>query len=484
MKIFRLALVLLLLVTPLSRVQSQDVIYSAYDKFDFRDDDYDIVGVTGGRLFTYAHQSEGAQLNAYDDSMNKVATILLDFFPERIYKVKFIAYPDKIITLYQALESNKVIQYAALLDNLGRLVGKPVQLGSVKTGIFGATKVYFSAEVSENKKYILVYNASDHGRDIDFDGKWLDDKLNIVKRCKASYSADNAVSHGDLALSNEGTVFLPLFTTSGALNYADQFWILKLLPGASRFEARELPLGDKYGASGYLKMDNVNNRIYFGGFYSNKKNGGFDGIIFADYDVASGDFRNHKFIPFDNKLIDAAGARRKNHAFDNYEVKQLVVKNDGGFVLVSEVHYITTRSNYMPGFGYYSYYSQYMNTMVREYHFDDIMALSYNSDGTRIWSSFIPKFQYSQEDGGVFSSYALLNTGGTLAFLFNDFNVSRSRIQLATIDADGKTDIHSFTAEGNDNPDWLPRSGRQVSPRDLVIPCFHKRQICFAKVMF
>ena len=112
------------------------------------------------------------------------------------------------------------------------------------------------------------------------------------------------------------------------------------------------------------------------------------------------------------------------------------------------------------------------------------MALSYNKDGMREWSSFIPKLQYSQEDGGVFSSYALLNTGGTLGFLFNDFNVAHSRIQLGTIDASGTTDIHSFVAEGNDYPDWLPKSGKQVAGRVLIVPCFHKKQICFARVDF
>ena len=80
--------------------------------------------------------------------------------------------------------------------------------------------------------------------------------------------------------------------------------------------------------------------------------------------------------------------------------------------------------------------------------------------------------------------YAFLNSGGTLGFLFNDFDTRMSRIQLATIDADGKTDMRSFTADGNDNPDWLPRHGKQVSAREIVIPCLRKKQICFAKVVF
>jgi len=463
---------------------AQDVIYSEYDKFDFHSDEYAIVGMTGGLLYTYTNLPGNAMLNAYDDSMNKVATVLLDFFPEKIYQAKFISYPDKIIVLYQAIESNKVVQYAALLDEKGRLKNKPVELGNVKTGIFGATRTYFSSVVSDDKKSIVIYSAYDKGEEVEFDGKWLDDRLSVTKRSHVSFNTDKKVAHGEIDVSNDGVVYVPTFTTVGAQNYADQFWILSLTPGANKFDVREMPLDEKFAASGYIKIDNMNRRVYFGGFYSDKKSGSFDGIIYAAYDIAGGAFTSKKCIPFDPELLRAAGSRRKNHAFDNYAVRQLIVKNDGGFVLVSEVQYITTRSNYTPGIGYYSYYSPYMTNMVHEYHYNDIMALSYNKDGLRDWSSFIPKVQYSQEDGGVFSSYALMNSGGTLAFLFNDFNAAHSRIQLATLDADGKSDKHSFTAEGNDNPDWLPRAGKQVGARTLIVPCFHKKQICFAKVVF
>lgn len=479
----KVALALVFFVCVTTIVRSQDVVYSEYDKFDFRTDEYSVVGMVAGRLYTYENISGDAMLIAYDDSMNRVATVLLDFFPPRIYQARFIAYPDKIIVLYQAIESNKVVQYAALLDEKGLLKSKPVEIGSVKTGIFGATRAYFSAVISEDKKTILVYSANDKGSSIEFDGKWLDDKLTILKRSKAAFNADNTIEHGELNLDNKGTVYMAAYTPTGALNYADQYWILTLPEGAAKFEPKELQLDEKFAASGYMKLDNVNGCVYFGGFYSDKKNGSYDGIIYAVYDIASGTYLNRKFIPFDRDLM-AAGAKHRAHAFDNYQVRQLIVKKDGGFVLVAEVEYISTRSNYAPGFGYYSYYSPYMTTIVHEYHYDDIMALSYNKDGTRDWCAFIPKTQYSQEDAGVFSSYALLNTGGTLAFLFNDFNSNHSRIQLATLDAEGKTDIHSFTAEGNDYPDWLPRSGKQVAARALLVPCFHKKQICFAKVVF
>ena len=478
-------ILMLLLVVPMYTGRSQDVIYSAYERFDHRDGEYSVVGMTGGRLYNYYNSINGAMLEAFDDSMNRTATILLDFFPNKIYQTRFISYADKIVILYQALESNKVVQYAALLDDRGRLKDKPIELWSAKTSIFGAMKNYFYSVVSDDKKKILIYSLNEKGNNVEFEGKWLDDSLRILKKSKATFSGDKQMSSGDVCINNDGTVFMSAYTTAGAQNYADQYWLLSLGQGENKFVPHAMNLSGKFAASGYLKIDNVNGRVYFGGYYTNKKNGSYEGIIFASYDIPSANYQNLKFIPFDSDLAAAAGARQKNHPFDNYVVKQLIVKNDGGFVMMSEISYITTRTTYTPGFGYYSsFYSPNSSTMIREYHYNDIMALAYNKDGVKEWQSIIPKEQYSQEDGGIFSSYLLLNSGGSLAFLYNDFNTSRSRIQLATLDPGGKTLLNAFSVDDNDGRDWLPRAGKQVASRVLIIPCLRKKQICFAKVMF
>ena len=474
---------LLLFLVPI-KSNAQRVNYSTYDKFDYRNGDYSVVGMTGGLLYTYRSDENGYFLDAYDDSMNKLASVVLDFFPDKIYQTKFIAYADKIIVLYQALESNKVVQYAVLLDEKGRMKAKPVMLGSTKTGLFGATKTYYSCVVSDNKKLIFIYSTDVKGETFEADGKWIDDNLNVFKHAHASFKADNPLQQGEACMGNDSTVYFATYCVDGAEKYADQYWFLRLRPAELKFDPVEIPLGKRYAAGGYVKVDNNNNCVYFGGFYSDHKNGNFNGLIFARYENATKRLGSIKFLPFDEELRNAAGSRRPERAFDNYLVKQLIVKNDGGFVMISEIHYVSTHSNYTPQMGFYSYYNPYSTSVVREYHFNDIMALSYNADGQRQWSSFIPKEQTSQEDGGMFSSYSLLNSGGTLAFLFNDFNNQHSRIQVATVYGEGKTNLHAFVPEGNDSPDWLPRAGKQVGGRVIVIPCIKKKQICFARVSF
>jgi hypothetical protein len=312
----------------------------------------------------------------------------------------------------------------------------------------------------------------------------MDDKLNLTKKSTAYFDAEQSVTAGELNLDNDGTAYLAAYTATGANNYADNFWILSLTPGENKFATHALNLGDKFAASGYMKVDNVNHKVYFGGFYADKKNGAFDGAIYAVYSIANGAFITQKYIAFDQDLITSVGGGRQNHVFDNFEVTQIVVRNDGGFVLVTEMHYVTTRSSYTSSMGYGTMYSPGMSTMVREYHFNDILAISYGDDGNRQWSAVIRKQQYSQDDGGRASSYAFLNSGGTLAFIYNDFGTARAAVKIATIAPDGKTEVSSFRPASQMDPEWIPRVGKQVGAREVVVPCLHKKQICYAKIVF
>jgi hypothetical protein len=484
----RLFVVLLLSICLSANAFAQEVIYSTNEKFDFRNGDFSVVGMVGDRLYTYRTGSDGYFLDAYNDSMEKLATVVLDFFPSKIYETRFVTYTDKIIVLYQAVGGGKVVQYAAVLDPMGRLLKKPTEIASAKTGFLGPNKDYFSSVVSDDKKTILVYSAADKGDDLEVDGVWIDDQANVRKRSHATFHAENSIRHGEALLDNEGTLYLSASTPVGSKEFADQLWVLTLPSGGTQFASAEFPLNGKYAANAYMKLDIVNNRIYVAGFWSDKKNGNYEGVMFANYDPAGAAYQNPRMLPFDDQLREATGDRNKKRAFNDYLVRQLIIKNDGGFVMIAENYFMTTRtSSFGPGLGYYSMmysYGPYMNSSVREYHYNDILALSYNASGTRDWHAFVRKDQFSTEDGGVFSSYAFLNSGGALGFLYNDYNSNRSKIQLASIDGAGKVDLRSMAAGRSDDPDWLPRSGKQVSAREIVIPCLRKRQICFAKVVF
>lgn len=482
MKTLKILLACVLTCLSLYSAHAQEVYYTPYENYDWRNGDYAVAGKINGLQYIYRSNNNGYYLDAYDDNMQKVATVVLDFFSGKVYDTRFIITDNRMIVFYQSVESGKITQYAALLDDKGILQKRPIVIDASKQPFFGSARNYFKTIVSDDKKKIMVYETTIKGAAINIDATWLDNQLTVLSKCHTSYTLDNDAEVGEGLLHNDGTFYLPAYTPTGGRNYADQLMLLVLPQAERKFTAKELPLSLKYAAGTYMKLDVNNDKIYIAGFYADKKNSLYEGVLYSYYNIKTGSYEPLKLMPFGDNVQEEA---KKKKAYSDFMVRNLIVKNDGGFVLIAEDYFVSTRNSYSPGMGYYSFYYPTMGASVREYNYRDIMVMSYDGEGNRQWRSFIRKDQYSQEDGGMFSSFAMVNTGGALGFLFNDFNSSRSRVQLASVEGDGKILMQALTTnQGNDDADWMPRQAKQVSAREIIIPCLRKRQICFAKVVF
>src|SRR5690606_21168133 len=112
----------------------------------------------------------------------------------------------------------------------------------------------------------------------------------------------------------------------------------------------------------------------------------------------------------------------------------------------------------------------YPDRTIYEYHYGDILVMDFDGAGSIQWHQFIRKDQYSQDDNGIFSSYAFLNSGSSLVFLYNDFNNRSSSIKVAALDAEGQLQMQPLNTGNIGNADWLPRRAVQVDRTTWVIP--------------
>ena len=112
------------------------------------------------------------------------------------------------------------------------------------------------------------------------------------------------------------------------------------------------------------------------------------------------------------------------------------------------------------------------------------MIFNLDSTGNLIWEQYIHKNQLSLDDDGVYSSFALLNEGNKLRYLFNEMLGRQVR-------------LHSFSLQGNgtalqediyhsDQRDIIlaPRFAKQTGKSEILIPSFTRQSFRLVKLKF
>jgi hypothetical protein len=95
----------------------------------------------------------------------------------------------------------------------------------------------------------------------------------------------------------------------------------------------------------------------------------------------------------------------------------------------------------------------------------------------------INKEQYDDESDDRIS-YLMANTGTQLHYLFNVEEKKALLLNEYTLSAGGILN-HNPTLKNLDGGyEFLPKYGKQVSGYQLIIPCYYRNYICFAKVEF
>ncbi len=466
--------------------QGQSVFISPSAKFNFQSDDFDLIGRIGNKFYTYTYTSEGYLLNAYNDSMELRAIIALDFFPKKIEGIKFFTVDKHIIVFYRAEEKGNILQYAAILDENARLIQKPIVIDSSKKAWTGDRSNLVVIELSDDKSRFGILKFRNNSVIKNVELQVLDNKLQRLYKKNFSVSNDQELTARQVEVTGNGSVYL---LTEAKNRYAGKasnlaLWVLD--GSRQQVQKNQIPLEGQFASGAHIKLGKQDNTCYLGCFYSAKKAGNIEGAVYAVYKNDSPEPATFQKIPFDNGLRKEAAGSAKKKTFDNFNVNDIIVKNDGGMLLISENNTIITRSAYTsPNFGFYSplYYSTLPDAGAVEYHYGDIMVLSYDAEGEIAWNKFIRKEQVSHDDGGSFSSYGLLNSGGSLVFVFNDYLKNNSGIQLAALDVDGQLQMQRLDIENN-RIDLLPRMSIQTGNRELLIPYFNKNNVGVIRLAF
>ena len=270
-----------------------------------------------------------------------------------------------------------------------------------------------------------------------------------------------------------------------------------------------IKVGDRFLQDLTLSLDTGMADILCGGFFGNQGENKVRGSFFLRLDPVTKAVKHESYKEFSDDFITQfmtpkeekkakKQAERKDEELQlyEYELADIVRREDGGAVLVGEQYYsYATTSTYTDARG------MTYTTTTYHYIYNDIIVVNIDPDGNIAWASTVPKKQHTTNDGGYFSSFALEVKGSNLYFVYNDngknlflnagdkfertdFSGKSSIVTLATVDQDGRVVREALFDPEKRDLILRPKSCRQLEDDRMFMYATRGKDYRFGMVTF
>ncbi|MCC6290199.1 MAG: hypothetical protein IT249_20150 [Chitinophagaceae bacterium] len=509
MRQLRSAIFLLFFVVPVT-LCAQRIRYSEPTKDDYRQVNFEVIGKVSSNILIYKNYKSRNDLSIFDTDMKLKNKIDLEFLPDRLINVDFVSYTDFFYMIYQYEKRNIVYCNVVKMDAEGQKLVGPVEIDTTQIGGSSDNKIY-STVYSENRQRIVVFKINKRNeKNYYFTTLLYNDKMEFIKKSRlpVTMKQRDAV-FSDFIVDNDGDfIFAKCGRTGGRDNISNVDLVIKPAMTDS-FSVNNIPLTTNFLDEVKIKADNVNRNILLSSLYFKQKRGNVEGIYTAIWNKDANKINAESYNIFSDDLKENAKSENTTAktAFNDFFIRQLLPKKDGGFLVVSELYFTSSRGNnwnrydylYSPyGFSpYSSYYNSYWSPYgygspwnrsnyygnSTRYYSENIAVFSFDSDATIQWNNILHKSQFDDNSDNSLS-YMIYNTGGEINFLYNQ---QERRVKLLSEQSvNGNGDVKRSPTLKNLDKDYefLPKYGKQVGARQVVMPCMYRNYICFAKIDF
>ncbi len=418
---------------------------------------------------------------------------------ERDYE--FIVYMNNTLYLFSSIENKKtdnVILYAQTINKktlrLNNDSRKITEINYAKKGSksFGDFEYEISRDESKLMIHYLLPVRKKEKEKIAL--IVLDKDLELLwgRKCTLSYMKE-LFEDERYRVDNDGNAYVlgivykdkALTKRRGKPNYKYQLICYK--DEGETYEEYPIALSGKFITDMQIAITEKND-IICAGFYSNVGTFSISGSYYLNVDGSTGDIITKSYKKFglefitqnmtERKANRAKKKKRKGKDVElfEYDLDNIILRDDGGAVLVGEQFFIEA----------HSYTSQNGVTSTRYYYnYNDIIVINIDPEGQIEWAKKIPKEQRSVSDFGAYSSYAISILGDKMFFIFNDnpknlmnkgdgklkrYNPKReSIVTLVRMDNEGNYKKEALYKMKRSSVLIRPKLSEQISDDEMII---------------
>ncbi len=489
-------------------LQAQQITFSEPFSNDGRNANYDILGRITGNIVVFKNERSHYAVNIFNDSMLLKEQVELDFLPGRTFNVDYVAYPGYFFLIYQYQQKGILYCMGIKMDGNGKKAGEPVELDTTKIGSLGDNKIY-SAINSDDRKRIMIFKIQRRDDKANFVTKLYDNDLQLLHQTRTSIDYDtDKNSFGDFFVDNDGNF---VFTNTERKNNRDNpsaFYLVRKEVNEDTFRVARVAPEKIYLDELKMKIDNVNRKYIVSSLFYKERSGNVDGVYNYIWDAAGDSTYAGVVSEFNDELKEVAKSSGSSKAaFNDFFIRNIVLKKDGSFILTAEDFSSQAsgmnnwnRYDYLYGSPYFNPYDYYYYSpsyygfyrpwnrfgnqfQATRYYYNNILVLSVSKEAVPDWSNIIHKQQTDDNDDS-YLSFNIFNTGGELHFLFNDISRRERLLSDNIVTPDGIARRNPTLRTYEKGYEMMPRYAKQTGARQVVVPATYRGQICFAKIDF
>lgn len=220
-----------------------------------------------------------------------------------------------------------------------------------------------------------------------------------------------------------------------------------------------------------MKYDEINRRVVFGGLLSRNDETSSVGYfskslpssVIPSESMIAGNFFSMEFL---SEFYGKKPGKVKE--LTGFECRDMIIRRDGGAILITELHKQFTRRAAMNNTGRFGEFIAPRGFV--DYYHEDLLLLSMHPDGSEHWKKVLFKKQFSQDDDGIFSSYFLFKTPSRIRIIYNDEIKNNNTVSEYVIDPVGNYERNSVLSTEYQNLKLRFRDAVQIAPNSFIVP--------------
>jgi hypothetical protein len=439
------------------------------------DKEYEIVGELEDRVVLYRESGNDKSYTYFDDKLRKIYDRDIVLETKRAKVMANIPYDSTIHMLYNySLDSN----FTAIrrYDKTGLCLDTTIIYYSSSRRQYDDYKL----ASSEDRKSTLILNF-DYKNGMTFnllDHQSLSLTASFLIPIEDKRNIDNFVS---LELSNDGLVYLLFEKYNSKFNRdRHEFYLLSMNLNTGEFIEELIPCRDVVTVDVKTKYDNKNGVYNIIGLYSEKDRNSAEGVFHFRKSGIFLDTVNYILLnEFDGLFYQELYKDKIKEQLENHQIKNIQFTNDGGVILLSEHNKVFSRRSPFQGYG-----NAGVGGAWTDHYIEEVVILSLSPDLDIRWKTILLKKQFSQDDGGVYSSFFLFELPSRFKIIFNDDIKRNNMVSEFELYPSGKLIRKSLLSTEYQNLKIRFDGAIQTSNHSFLVPSEKSGKLKIVKVSY